>query len=364
MTRLFGVGLVGLSASGGWGAEAHLPALRALRGFEVRGLAGRTVASAEATRKTYGLPYATADPADLAKRPDVDLLVIAVKVPDHSSLISAVAEAGKPIFCEWPLATDESQAAAIDSCTSHIQTFIGLQGRSSVTGRFLRELMSSDYVGEVLTTSMLGISARWGSSMPRDLTYTLELANGANLLTIPLAHALDLLEYVVGDVQDVAATAAIRVPSVQVEGTDESLVKSVEDHIAVSGRLTGGTLYSLHYSGGRIPGIGFRWEIRGTKGNILITADTGHIQRERGVVIRGARGSESYRRLDIPRGCDRLPALRDTSYHAVAQAYQQIHTDLSTGTHSAPDFRHAVRLHRLLGSVRQSAVEGSRIAVS
>jgi predicted dehydrogenase len=43
-----GVGIVGLSARGGWAAAAHLPALSALDGYEPRGLSASSAESAKA----------------------------------------------------------------------------------------------------------------------------------------------------------------------------------------------------------------------------------------------------------------------------------------------------------------------------
>jgi len=49
------VGIVGLSANGGWAAEAHVPALAALEGFQLRALSANSAESAHAAGEKYGV---------------------------------------------------------------------------------------------------------------------------------------------------------------------------------------------------------------------------------------------------------------------------------------------------------------------
>ncbi len=46
------------------------------------------------------LTFGTAD--ELARRDEVDLVVITVKVPHHRELVTAALQAGKMVLCEWP----------------------------------------------------------------------------------------------------------------------------------------------------------------------------------------------------------------------------------------------------------------------
>ena len=35
--------------------------------------------------------------------PDIDLVTVATRVPDHRELVLAALAAGKHVYCEWPL---------------------------------------------------------------------------------------------------------------------------------------------------------------------------------------------------------------------------------------------------------------------
>jgi predicted dehydrogenase len=52
-----GVGIVGLSAAGGWAATAHVPALAALDGYQLRALSASSVESAAAAAERYGVRH-------------------------------------------------------------------------------------------------------------------------------------------------------------------------------------------------------------------------------------------------------------------------------------------------------------------
>ena len=78
------VGIVGLSRQRGFASIAHIPALRALSDFDIAAVCTTRQESAEAAAQHFGIPLAFSNPEDLARHPDVDLVTVSVKVPDHS----------------------------------------------------------------------------------------------------------------------------------------------------------------------------------------------------------------------------------------------------------------------------------------
>src|SRR5438128_5159192 len=102
--RRIGVGIIGANPDRGWAAQAHIPALKSLSDdFEITALSTSRRESAEAASKLFGVPLAFDNHQDLVNRPDVDVVAITVKVPYHLNLATAALDAGKAIYCEWPL---------------------------------------------------------------------------------------------------------------------------------------------------------------------------------------------------------------------------------------------------------------------
>src|SRR3954468_5507225 len=104
------VGIVGASASRGFASIAHIPALHALPQFEIAAVCTTRPETAQAAARHYGAPLAFSDPDEMARHPDVDLVTVSVKVPDHYRPVMAAIEAGKHVYCEWPLGRDTDEA--------------------------------------------------------------------------------------------------------------------------------------------------------------------------------------------------------------------------------------------------------------
>src|SRR5436190_21204997 len=97
-----GVGIIGVSPERGWAASAHIPALRALSNYEIRALSARSAGSARVAGEAFGISEVFSDHEELVSQPDVDVVVVTVKVPHHRELVSAALAAGKAVYCEWP----------------------------------------------------------------------------------------------------------------------------------------------------------------------------------------------------------------------------------------------------------------------
>src|SRR6266571_9150495 len=195
-----GVGIIGVSPVRGWAATAHIPALRALPNYEIRALSGHSAESARAAGEVFGISAVFSDPKQLVSQPDIDVVTVTVKVPQHRELVSAALAAGKAVYCEWPLGRDldEARAMAALAAEQGVRTVVGLQPRQAPAIGFVQELLSDGYVGEVLSTTLVGLSVP-GNVVVQPNAYMLDKTNGANILTIAVGHSLDLLNYVLGE---------------------------------------------------------------------------------------------------------------------------------------------------------------------
>lgn len=362
MATAIGVGIVGLSATRGWAATAHLPALRALPGYEVRALSASSPASARAAAAEHGVPVACADHVELVERDDVDLVVVTVKVPEHHRLVAAAIDAGKAVLCEWPLGNGAREADDLVERAGRrgVPAFVGLQARSAPAVRHVRDLVAGGAVGEVLSTSVLATGDRWGATVAAEVAYLLDRANGATMLTIPFGHAVDALCHTLGEFTTLCATTATRRPSVRAsDGTSVSM--TAQDQVAVTGTLVGGAVASLHYRGGRSTGTNFLWEINGTEGDVVVRGASGHLQYGRVEVLIGRPGGGGLLPSPAPERFVGTSALPGALGHTVAEAYVQIADDLRTGSRLAPTFADGARRHHLLEAVERAAATGRRI---
>src|SRR5262245_6809761 len=139
------VGIVGATVTqggSGWGANAHVPALKALPDYELKAVCTAHEETARASQEAFGAELAFHDIDEMVNHPDVDLVVVSVRVPGHYDLVKAAENAGKAVFCEWPLGRDlaEAEDMARLAREKSLRTVVGLQGRSDPTLQYAREL--------------------------------------------------------------------------------------------------------------------------------------------------------------------------------------------------------------------------------
>jgi predicted dehydrogenase len=303
----------------------------------------------------------------LVTQPDIDVVAVTVKVPHHRELVSAALAAGKAVYCEWPLGRDldDARAMAEQALEQGVRTVVGLQARQAPATQFVQELLSDGYVGEVLSTTMIGLSVP-GDVVVQPNAYMLDKTNGANLLTIAIGHSLDTLNYVLGEFADLSAVSDLRRPLISIEETGEQIVKTAADQIAVIGTLTSGATASVHVREAVAGGTGLLWEINGSNGTLRITADAA-FPGIFPLTVAGARGPNELAELAVPAALRQkwpaLTSLQGTPAYNVGRAYAAFAADIANGTHTVPDFADAVRRHEVIAAIERSAASGERVKV-
>lgn len=351
------VGFIGLNPGIHWAATAHIPALKALpNDFVVAGVANTSLASARNAAHAFDLPHAFENAQALVNSPDIDLVVVTVKVPHHCELVTAALNAGKHVYCEWPLGNGLAEARELANLADAqgVVAAIGTQMRVAPEVEYLRQLITDGYVGEVLSTTLVGSGIQWGSETDASNAYLYDKRNGATLLSIPVAHTLAGMREVLGGIGDLSARMIKRRDTVHVADTGETIPSNTHDQVLVHGALESGAAFSVHYRGGMSRGTNLLWEINGTEGNIEVTGANGHGQMVQ-LSIHGANaGSSELEPLTPPASF--YEGWPDNSVaRNVARLYALVAKDIRSGTRSAPSFRDAVALHETIDWIERSA---------
>src|SRR5437588_10415297 len=355
------VGIIGANPDRGWAAQAHIPALRSLGDdFEITALSTTRRGSADAAGKLFGVPAAFDNHQELVNSATVDVVAVTVKVPHHLELATAALEAGKAVYCEWPLGNglNEAETLAALAKKKGVLAVAGLQARSAPSVAYVRDLIRQGYVGEVLSTTLIGSGMGWGPTVEPYNVYTNDKKNGATMLSIALGHAVDALCHCLGEVRELSATMTLRRKSFTVAGTGERKPMKAEDQVLVSGLLEGGAALSIHYRGGVSRGTNLLWEINGTEGDLQLTATGGQAQIFEMTVWGGKGAQSSLEVLPVPDKYRWSPPQGPSTN--VAQAYALFARDYREGTHFCPTFEHAGTRHRMLDAIETAAATGQR----
>ncbi|WP_394821496.1 Gfo/Idh/MocA family protein [Pendulispora albinea] len=354
------VGIVGANAERGWAKVAHVPALRALPQFEITAVSTRNRASAEQAAALFGAAHAFDRVEALVAHPEVDVVTVSVKTPDHAAVVRAAIEAGKHVFCEWPLgaSTIEAEELAGLAKARGVRTAIGLQRRYLPSILHVRELIAEGYVGRLRSCNFSYPIPMMGTRTPIQNAYSTDAKNGATLLSIMGGHFFDLVCFALGDLREVAAVVARQFETTTLLETGEVIPVNTPHQVLVSGTFASNAVLSAHLEAGRQQGPShLTMHITGTEGSLELRSDT-HDPTD--LLLFGARGDEPHlEKLTVPQahvgeyGTD----LQGSAY-AMTQLYAAFGRDIADGTSLAPGFDDALRRHRLLDAIQTAASTG------
>jgi predicted dehydrogenase len=193
------VAIVGLSSSAvtSWASGAHLPCLKAASGlsrYKIAALCNSSVSAAKLAVKSYDLGVETkayGNPDDLAKDPDIDFVLCNTRVDKHYETILPSIKAGKDVYIEWPIASNQNQIEklVVAAKESGSKALVGLQGRWAPPVLKIKEILSQGLVGKLLSCD---VRAYGGSKdreiLPAGLKYFAQRQVGGNPITIGFGH--------------------------------------------------------------------------------------------------------------------------------------------------------------------------------
>ena len=363
MANKIRLGLIGASVSGTWSSRSHLPAVRASADVELTAVCTTRAESAEAARQAYGARLAFDDWRKMIASPEIDAVAVVVRVPSHYQPAKAALEAGKPVYCEWPLGRTTAEAVELAALaeSQRLVTAIGLQARVNPALMYLKELVEDGYIGEMMAVhvSMIrdGVLTR-----PSHRTWQRDAELGANTLTIANGHTIDAMRFVTGDFARLSAAVTTQAKQWLDTGTNIWLDVTSPDNIVLSGRLKNGAVVSSHV--GHIPyaGSGYRMEIYGRDGTLVVSGEDSPQLGE--VMLHGAKGGNKLTAIAVPARFT-VAASGTPSGEAgnVGQMYALFARAIHEGKGQLPDFGTAVELHRLVDAIKEASDTGREVTV-
>ena len=359
------LGFVGANVNSTWASQSHFPALLASPDIELTAVCTTRPESAEAARQAFGAKLAFHDFRAMVVSPEIDAVAVVVQAPLHYEATKAVINAGKHVYTEWPLGrnTAEAEELAALARDKGVQTTVGLQSRVSPALMHVKEQIEAGYVGDVLSCHVT--TMRDGSlERPSSRTWQRDASLGANTLTIANGHVIDALRFVAGNFTRVACMVSTQAKQWYETDTQHFVEVTSPDNVRVSGQLESGAAVSVHVGAVPWAGSGYRMEIYGREGTLIIT---GKVSSQRGEMLRvqGARRSHELQDLDMPERFVYVPSdfPRGDPYN-VGQMYALFAEAVETGQNRLPTFDVAVDLHRFIDTIQQASDTGRELPVA
>jgi predicted dehydrogenase len=213
--------------------------------------------------------------------------------------------AGKHIFCEWPLAATTDQAAQMHQLAARkgLHHLVGLQARGAPAINRARDLVAEGYVGRVLSSTMIVATPNWGTEFTLSRAYLADRATGATLMTIPGGHSIDALCFCLGEFKEVSSVVATQRKQIRIVETGEMIPMTSPDQVLVSGVLESGATASVHVKGGTANGTSLLFDIHSSEGDIVIAPPeprAGSSVQISELTLRGSQGGKPLAALPIP----------------------------------------------------------------
>jgi len=302
---------------------------------------------AEVFARAHGAEVATGDPSELLTK--VDAVLVCTPTATHRPLVEEAAATGVAVLCEKPLATTYEDAVAIAAAVTKAGVIgqVGLVLRFSPVLQELVALVHGGRLGRPMTVvfrddQYFPVQGQYASSWRGDVA----VAGGGTLLEHSI-HDLDILQWLLGDVEQVGA----------VIGNYAGFV-GVEDLAVATLRFGSGALASLtsvwhqvltRPSTRRIEVVGehgLAWLEDEHTGPLHVQTDDGHVVRECPYATWA---------VDLPIADPWRPHV--VPYAIAARGFLD---SVAAGRPAEPDLSVAVAAHRVADAIYRSARDGGR----
>ena len=214
-TREIGVGLISV----GWMGKLHTRAYQAMPSvYPELGVKCRLVIAAdtapdrvEYAKDVLGYERGTTDYREVLADPDVDVVSICAPNMLHREIGIAAAKAGKPFWIEKPVGRDAAETAEVAAAAREagVATSIGYNYRHAPAIERMRELIADGTLGRI--TNIRSVFLNGYASEPKGaLSWRFQKEfSGSGAMGDLLSHVADLVQYVVGPIDEVTALSTI-----------------------------------------------------------------------------------------------------------------------------------------------------------
>jgi len=188
-----GVALIGA----GYIAHYHARGLRRLDGVAIRVVCDKNEEVAREFARQHEIPEISTIALSLAKRDNIDAVVLGVPNRYHADYAKVFLEFGKDVFIEKPMAVSAAEGREISAAGDKFDrlVMVGHMWRFDVEAQHIRDVVQSGQIGQVVRTRGYGIHENWG---PAGWFIRKDLAGGGALADMGV-HAIDTIRYVLGD---------------------------------------------------------------------------------------------------------------------------------------------------------------------
>jgi predicted dehydrogenase len=258
----------------GFISDYHVAGLQAA-GADVVCVYSRDLAKARQKADQYGIPEASDDWRAVLARDDIDAVVIATPDFTHEELAVAAARAGKAILLQKPMARNAGEARRILAAAvqANVVLVVSFMHRYFPEVQQIRRLLAEGALGQVRSVRQRNATAGadWAAWF-----YSKQQVGGGVVMQLGV-HGIDLLRYVVGEIEAVQAVTTIATRERVLAG-GETVHPDNEDLAVAVYRFASGAMAVHEMSYNEVAGTDrFRMELYGNAGTAWLRTERGRL---------------------------------------------------------------------------------------
>jgi myo-inositol 2-dehydrogenase / D-chiro-inositol 1-dehydrogenase len=236
--------------------QMHLANLRTIAGVQVVTVVDANPAAAAAGSAIVGATPGT-DPYAAIARADVDVVMIATPTGTHPELIMAAVRAGKPVWCEKPVALELADALAVKQTidTHQVPVMFGYMRRFDSEYAAAKQAIARGEIGQIERLRAVSIDA-----IPPSLEF---IKTSGGICIDMLIHDFDMALHLVGPIVEVQSWGSVLVdPGFVAAGDVDTVMVMVRFASGALGVIEGGRRTTWGYD--------IRTELSGSTGRIFV----------------------------------------------------------------------------------------------
>lgn len=184
---------LGAVGAGNFARRVSFPAISRLKNVELVGLATASGVSSAESGKRYGFTYASTDTRAILEDDQINTVAIFTRHHQHAKQAAEALQAGKHVFCEKPLAIDESGLEAVVKAIETAENLltVGFNRRFAPMAIAMRDHLAT--AGEPLSVQYR-VNA---GALPLD-HWVHDPAQGGGRIIGEVCHFVDFLTFLIG----------------------------------------------------------------------------------------------------------------------------------------------------------------------
>ncbi len=337
-------------------ARSHAERFSLMPGCSVVAAVDTNADRARDFAQAFGIPVAFGSLKDAIAWNEFDAVVNVTPDGAHKPTTLELIAAGKPVFCEKPLAVNHPDALEMTQAveSSGLVNMVNFTYRNAAALQMARRMIEAGEIGAVRHVQASYLQSwltgrHWGDWRTEERwLWRLSSAHGSKGVLGDIGvHILDFVTYGTG-LDIVALQARMRTFDKAEGGAIDVYQLDVNDSVAMTAEFSNGALGVIHmsrYATGKANDLDLM--IHGENGALKIWANSMDSNLE--VCLGPDIESQTWRPLECP------PTPRNEERFLIA---------LLSGVNGEPDFRHATRVQNLLDLAFVSDAEGRMLPVA